>query len=145
MIGKKTKELIEKLHRDTPKSEQEEAIKELIKIDDDYIYLLVMPKGDANYWENAALVLRQIEYQRILHLVPYLVKWMNDFSQPGAQHILDLLSTIDVEIMIPHIEYALLFFDPQFSKEKMDGLKLLVKNKKIKKEDFIQKDLYDKI
>jgi hypothetical protein len=39
--------------------------------------------------------------------LPYLMNWFQDVNWPGVPIIIELLKDIDIEILIPHIKYAM--------------------------------------
>jgi len=104
-------ELIKFLHWDTPKSVIENVIKELVQIDNQYLPFLLQPMGKA-YWDNAALVLSEIEYVRLEPLIPGMIEWMRDLNWPGAMTIANLLCNIG-EAVVPHLKIYFLESDDQ--------------------------------
>ncbi len=144
MKVEKILELIEKLHWDTPQKVQEQAMKELTHMDDKYIYLLIFPNIGSDCWANAALVLKKIAYPRIKLVIPYLLEWLEDMNWPGALTIFELLLTVETKVLIPHIE-LLVSMSPNYYIEDNYGLERFIGKKNLKRDDFIQKDLYDKM
>lgn len=51
--------LISKLNWDTPINSRQDAIAQLLKIDDEHVMLLLQPM-EKNHWENSAKVLKMM-------------------------------------------------------------------------------------
>lgn len=93
-------EMIKMLHWHTPASIVNEAIEELIKIQDDYVHLLIQPH-DKPYWDNAARVLARMDARRLEYHIPVLLLWLQDMNWPGANTIANLLRTFGEPIIAP--------------------------------------------
>lgn len=63
-------EMIKKLHWNVPQEEQQEAKKYILEnIRDDQIYLLIQPLNKS-YWDNAALLLKELGFPRVRPFYP---------------------------------------------------------------------------
>ncbi|MBW7475366.1 DUF5071 domain-containing protein [Paenibacillus oenotherae] len=102
----KIHERIKLLHWDTPRSIREDAVQQLIPMDNAHLSLLLQPLGKP-YWHDAALILCQIEHSRLEPLIPGMIEWMFDLNWPGAAIIAELICRIG-EPAIPHLKYYLL-------------------------------------
>ena len=98
-------EYIRNLNSDAPQYLQDYAISQLVHIEDSKLHLLLQPDSKGS-WRNAAIVLSKIGYPRVKLIIPELLEWIRDMNWPGAQEIVDLLITIDDEI-IPYAKKVL--------------------------------------
>jgi hypothetical protein len=99
------KEHIGNLSWDMPQYIRDYAVNQLVNINDKEIHLLLQPISKS-HWEGAALALKKIGYPRVKGIIPGLLEWIQDMNCPGAQEIVDLLVTIDAEI-VPHVKQVL--------------------------------------
>lgn len=99
------KEYIQNLNSDAPQYLQDYAISQLIHLEDSKLHLLLQPISKS-YWGNAAIVLKRIGYPRVKSIIPELLQWIQDMNWPGAQEIVDLLITVDEEI-VPYVKKVL--------------------------------------
>lgn len=143
MHTEQVRELVKKLDWNNPQSDIDHAISSLTTIDDDNIRMLILPELDKNLWANAAVVLKKIGYPRIKHIVPELIEWLQDMNWPGTNTIIELLGTVDTKVLIPHVAEALIKAREDDDDMWLGGIKMLLTQSKIKRDDFIQKDLYD--
>lgn len=100
-------ELISNLSCNRNHDKQNISIKQLQKIKDDNLSLLIMPSNRKSTWENAAKVLVHIGYPRIQPIVFELIDWLQDINWPGAIQIIDLLTTVDKKKLVIEIEKKL--------------------------------------
>jgi hypothetical protein len=98
-------EYIQNLNSDAPQYLQDYAISQLIYLEDSKLHLLLQPISKC-YWKNAAIVLKRIGYSRVKSIIPELLEWIQDMNWPGAQEIVDLLITVDDEI-VPYVKKIL--------------------------------------
>ncbi len=98
-------EYIQNLNSDAPQYLQDYAISQLIHLEGSKLHLLLQPISKS-YWRNAAIVLKRIGYPRVKFIIPQLLEWIQDMNWPGAQEIVDLLITIDDEI-VPYAKKVL--------------------------------------
>ena len=94
MNKNKIKKLILDLHYEKPFNVQKKAIKKLSKLNIEDIKYLIMPN---NYkcWENAALVLLNINNEKLKYYINDLFNWIEDINWPGAKNILLILKDFD--------------------------------------------------
>lgn len=107
MNKREVEELIKALKWDAPDSEQKTAFERLIYIESGLVQMLLQPINK-DYWENAAKLLRLIEYPRNKLAIPGLIEWLQDMNWPGAIEAKETLMQIEKNILIPYIEEALL-------------------------------------
>ncbi|MFZ5353886.1 MAG: DUF5071 domain-containing protein [Bacillota bacterium] len=69
--------------------------------------MLVLPINK-KYWDNAAIVLKEIGYPRILNAFPDILEWIADPNWPGYDIIYELVCSIDKDVLTPHIEQEIL-------------------------------------
>lgn len=100
-------ELIPNLHWKTDETVLRFSIDQLASLNGDDLRLLIQPLGDKAYWENAALVLREIGYPKIRLVIPELLEWLADLNWPGANTIFELLLTVDNEVLTDNLVNAL--------------------------------------
>jgi DNA-binding cell septation regulator SpoVG len=98
-------EYIKNLDSDKPQYLQDFAISQLVHLEESQLHLLVRPITKW-HWRNAAIVLKTIGYPRVKAIIPELLQWIQDMNWPGAEEIVDLLITIDDEI-VPHVKQVL--------------------------------------
>ncbi len=85
---------------------QKMAIENLMKIEDMQVIHLIKPIAKS-HWQNAALVIKKIGYPRNRQAIPGLIEWIQDMNWPGAEIAFEILLSIDVSILLPHIEIAI--------------------------------------
>lgn len=85
---------------------QEETVSYFVENIGDQIGILIQPLGK-DCWENAALILSKIGTPRVNTNIPELIEWLKDMNWPGAVTVLQLLSTVDDEVLKPHIRHSL--------------------------------------
>jgi hypothetical protein len=98
-------EYIQNLNSEAPKYLQDYAVSQLVYLENSKLHLLLQPMSKS-YWKNAAIVLKKIGYPRVKAIIPELLEWIKDMNWPGAQEIVDLLITIDDEI-VPYVKKVL--------------------------------------
>lgn len=98
-------EYIQNLNSQGPQYLQDYAISQLINLEGSKLHLLLQPISK-NYWRNAAIVLKKIGYPRVKSIIPELLEWIQDMNWPGAQEIVDLLITVDDEV-VPYVKKVL--------------------------------------
>lgn len=98
-------EYIQNLNSDAPQYLQDYAISQLIHLEESKLHLLLQPISKS-YWRNAAIVLKTIGYPGVKPIIQELLEWIQDMNWPGAQEIVDLLITVDDEI-VPYVRKVL--------------------------------------
>lgn len=136
------KGLLEKLSWHMPKEVQEAAINELASIQDDELYMLLQP-NNKDCWENAAITLKKIGYPRIKKIFPELIIWLQDINWPGATVVMEILSKIDKDELLPYIENALI--EAGYDDSWIYGIKMLVDEMKLTDSNFSSSEAYKKI
>lgn len=132
---------IENLSWHKPKNAQKEAIENLMKIENEYVHMLLQ-NSKKECWENAILVLKSIGYPRNMQAIPQLIGLMQDMNWPGVPIAIDTMKMIDNSILLPYIEHAL---EEAYKEEDymwIGGIKRILKDLQIDKEDFINKDTF---
>lgn len=99
-------ELIRALDWEADEAAKQAAMAELVKLEGEDLKLLLQP-GDKGCWDGAAQVLSKIGYPRVRPVIPGLLVWIADMNWPGAGTILNLLLTVDDEVLVPHLKDAL--------------------------------------
>ncbi|EKQ50588.1 MULTISPECIES: DUF5071 domain-containing protein [unclassified Clostridium] len=134
--------LINKLDCNAPINSQKDAIEQLLKIDDEYVTLLVQPQ-EKKYWENSARVLKSIGFPRNKLAIPGLLQWLQDLNWPGAMIAMETLQNVEVHVMLPYLETAV-----QIAVEENDDMwimalkELATSRMSIKASDFKNQELY---
>jgi hypothetical protein len=134
-------QLIISLSWTTTASEREHAIDELTHIDDQLLYMLVLPGEDKSLWQGAALALQRIGYPRIGVVMPQILTWLQDLNWPGAREIFDTLVQIDTQILMPHLKKALMEALETRDEDWLMWMKLLLERKGIPIEDLESPEL----
>lgn len=122
---------IENLSTKSGNDAAEQSIERLVSIEDEFIDLLIHPGNDKSLWENAAIVLSRIGYPRIKHVIPHLLRCLQDVNWPGTKTIVNLLSQTDATFLIPHLRTAILEAYRDEDYLWLGGLKMLVKKHQI--------------
>ena len=136
------KKLIDDLSWNKSQEIQNNAIEKLINIDQNELYLLVRPSEDKTCWENAAKVLKKLDYFRIKVILADLLMWLQDMNWPGASTVFDILISVDKEELIPYIEDALKKANEELDYMWITSLKELINKKNISATDFSNEDIY---
>ena len=135
------KELIEKLHCDCSKEEQQQAIGEIIARET-FDTTLLMKNASKVFGEIDAFILSKMSYERLLPVVDDLFGWIWDLNTPGAEEILELLTGFPIEVFMPHYEdavrQAIFYNDSSYL-----GYLSYYLCSKVKKDDFADPGLYD--
>lgn len=66
----------------------------------------IQPGDDKSRWENAARVLKDIGSSSINREIPKLLEWLADLNWPGAMTVMELLATVDLEVLVPYVTEA---------------------------------------
>jgi len=119
---------IENLDWNIDKRLQIKAIKELEKIDDRDIGLLIMPRIGKRVWENASKVFLGMDRNRIERIFPLLFEWLMDLNWPGALNIIEVLSNVPADTLLPIIKEKLLEAEKDKDFQWIGGMKRLVDN-----------------
>jgi hypothetical protein len=98
-------EYLRNLDSDVPQYLQDYAIIQLSNLEESKLHLLLRPISKS-HWRNAAIVLREIGYPRVKSIIPELLEWIQDINWPGSKEIVDLLTTVDYEI-VPYVKQIL--------------------------------------
>ncbi len=134
--------LIRSLDWDTPAEIKEAAMKELEKLDEDNLSVLLQPNGKG-CWENAAILLRTIGYPRIRKILPGLFEWLQDVNWPGADIVIEILANINKKDILPHIEHTLIEAAKKNDEPWINGINYLVNAMKLTESDFSSKEIYE--
>jgi len=137
--------LIRNLAFDNNPQDLKNAMSQLVNLKNDELKMLILPGVEKKTWDNAALVLKQVGYPRIKSVVFHLLDWLQDVNWPGAYTILDLLSTVDKKFLIHEIEKKISAESINDDDMWLGGIKMLSKKNNFKKDDFITKDIFEKI
>ena len=136
--------LIDALDWNATSEETENAIERLVNLDDDRLYLLLQPRCDKRYWDNAAIVISKIGYPRIKSIIPGLLRWLQDMNWPGAMTVVETLQKVDKNVLIYYIEQALLKAKATNDTSWITWIKEeLIEPLEIGIEDFINKSNYE--
>lgn len=142
------KKLIKDLDWNKPEDITHRAMKELLKVNEEEAILLADQSNyicSKCYWYNAAIILKEIGYPKNRLTLPYLMIWFQDVNWPGVPQIIELLRDIDIEILIPHIKYAM----EKALKEEDDfwafGILRLLDELDIPSSNFKENDIFDQL
>lgn len=89
-----------------PKEIQEKAIDQLVLLYTELMVKLIQP-SDKSCWDNAAKVLMRIGCPTNEIILAKLLEWLKDMNWPGALIVREILKTVDLKILLPHIKGAL--------------------------------------
>lgn len=135
-------DLISLLDCNLPPKIQEEAINKILKLSDFNPQILLQPMGK-EHWENAAKILKDMDYKKIIHLSPYLFEWIQDLNWPGAYIIIEMLSSFPKEQLVPYLEDAVRIALKTNDEQWIDYLSYFTFCNTVSKEDFLNKNLFD--
>lgn len=135
--------LINKLDCNGDIDSQEDAIKQLTQIDDEFVLLLVQPM-DKKYWENSAKVLKAIGYPKNKNAISGLFHWLKDLNWPGAWTAFETLQSIELAVLIPYLESAVICAIEENDEMWIMALKeLAIHRLRLKPSDFKNQELYN--
>lgn len=138
------KNLLLDLYYDLPEEVHTRAIEELANIDEEYLPMLLQPI-DKSYWDYAAITLKKIGYPKYKKILPGLLEWLQDINWPGTLTITESLAEIDEKILIPYIEEAVSKAIEDNDPVWLFGITFLTERLNISRDDFNNKELYDKL
>lgn len=133
-------ELVACLSWNTSKECQQNAIMALCGMENLDVSILLQP-CDKSCWENAALVLKNINYPRIEPIIPGLIRWLQDMNWPGSSIILELLASIEGSTLIRYIEESLNEAKNEEDYIWISGIKELVEKAGLKKNTLMNSEL----
>lgn len=110
------------------------------KIEDKDLHLLIMPSHKW-FWTTAAEILQYIGFPRLEIVLPDLLVWLQDMNWPGADKVINILSTCKPKLILPFIENALKTAAAEDDTMWIAGIKKLISNLEIKEDDFSDKDI----
>ncbi|TEB15728.1 hypothetical protein Psfp_01959 [Pelotomaculum sp. FP] len=131
--------LLKKLSWHMPKHVQEAATNELSCLSYDKKLPMLLQPNHKDCWENATIGLKKIGYPRIEGIIYGLITWLQDINWPGAYIVIDILSEVDKEELLPHIERALI--EACYDDSWIYGIRLLVDATKLTESDFSSSEI----
>lgn len=135
--------LIRKLDWSIPINSQQDAIKQLLSIDEEDVVLLVQPM-EKKHLENSAKVLQMMGYPRNKLAIPGMIKWLKDLNWPGAVTAMETLQSIEISEVLPHLEIAIEIAIEENDDMWIMALKELAINRMyVKASDFKNNELYE--
>jgi hypothetical protein len=124
-----------------PKDDQENAIRILSNLSNEQVDLLI-PKYGKECWENAVSILQKMGYPRIKKAIPKLVWLLQDINWPGAREALEILKSIDKEIIVPYIEDGCVIAFNDKDEQWLEFIKFACDELGISRDDFTNKETY---
>ncbi|UOG36272.1 DUF5071 domain-containing protein [Leptospira noguchii] len=97
---------LQNLDWNLPGDIQKNAITNLLKCTDEEIELLILPLTKW-HWENASIVLENIDPQRLEKHTEKILLWLQDRNWPGAERVLRILKKIDKNCMINSLLHSI--------------------------------------
>jgi len=95
------------------------------------------------FWYIESKILIKRGYPRVRNVLSQMLLWFQDLNWPGASEIWELLSLVDKEVMIPHLEEATMTAKEEKDESWLYFLGEFIINNGYKKEDFKNKDIYE--
>lgn len=136
------KKLVENLSWNKSVEIQNEAINILSEyIEDDEVSQLITCFNKP-CWHNAVLILKKIGFPRNKQAIPCLIWLFQDTNWPGVDISLEVLGTIEIKEIIPHIENALFKAAAKEDFIWIAGIKGLVNHLKMNNTDFSSMEAY---
>lgn len=110
---------------------------EVENLDDFILY------GDKTYWGICAEIIYTVGVKQNNFDIDKLLVWLQDLNWPGAFRIIDLLKNLDKEVLVPHIERALLEAKADEDYMWIGGILELVDAKGLSSEDFSDRSIFE--
>lgn len=126
---------IDNLSWENSETLQLKAIARLEQIDEDSVSLLIHPFKKST-WSNAVTVIQNIGFPKNRYAIPGLIGLLQDVNWPGAWEGINVLSAMDTNSVIPHIEKALIAAADEKDYMWMGGIKRLVDRLELEAADF---------
>lgn len=135
-------QLVENLSWDKDVNIQKDSINRLSEyIEDDKVSELITCYNKP-CWHNGVLILKKIGYPRNKKAIPQLIWLFQDMNWPGVDMAIEILKSIEIKDVIPHIEDALLKASCEEDFMWIAGIKRLVKHLKLSSFNFSSEDVY---
>jgi len=99
--------------------------------------------GRKIFWDIEAKILIKRGYPRIKDVLSKMFVWLQDVNWPGALEIKKFLSSIDKEIIIPHLEEVTITAIKENDIVWLYWLREFMEDNGYKREDFKNKDIYE--
>jgi len=134
--------LIEDLDWNLPEKTQYEAMRKLMKIDEESCHLLVQ-KMKKNTWLNATRIIMDLGYPFNRKALPSLIWLLQDLNWPGVTNAFESLKIVDKKAITPLLEKCI---KEAFEGEDfmwLGGIKYFVEEAEIAEEDFENKGIFD--
>lgn len=140
------KELVGKLHWYCPAEEQKLAIEEIVQRVNFDLSLLIRPISKM-YWDNAALVLSRMKFERLLPIMDGLFEWLQDLNWPGANMIRLTIAKFPKSVLMPDYEKAVNQAIMDNDYEWLGYLSWFIREDttNVKQDDFVDKCLYERL
>jgi hypothetical protein len=133
--------LISKLSWNASIDAQQEAIQSIVK-DPSFLPSLLVQPLDKSCWENAALALKLLGFEKVKALTYSLLMWLQDINWPGTFTIIELLETFPNKILMPYYERAISDAINSNDESWLEFLSVLTYNGKITLKEFSNPELY---
>lgn len=102
MTVEETIELVKKLDWNLSLEVQKAAFDELMKGELDNVSVIIQPYMKPT-WENAVKLIDELGYPKNKEALPQLIWLLSDINWPGALKAIDILKTIDKNVLEPLI------------------------------------------
>lgn len=142
MTREETAKLVTMLSSEYPESVREQAA-EALSYTDESNYDLLINKSMKRTWRYAVKVIKNIGYPKNKSLIPDLIWLLLDINWPGSVEAVELLSKVDKETHIPHLEKVLHEADADNDCMWIGGIKRVVDEGRFTVDDFADKSAYD--
>ncbi|WP_230456698.1 DUF5071 domain-containing protein [Leptospira santarosai] len=97
---------LQNLDWNLPEDIQKNAITNLLKCTDEEIESLILPLTKW-HWENASIVLENIDPKRLEKYTEKILLWLQDRNWPGSERILRILKKIDKKCIINSLLHSI--------------------------------------
>lgn len=121
---------------------QLEAIAKLEQIDKDSVSLLIKFSKKPT-WDNAVIIIRNIGFPKNKDAIPSLIELLQDLNWPGAREGIDVLATMDIKAVIPHIENALIIAAKEKDYMWIGGIQRLVDRLQLNSNNFSNSEVFE--
>ena len=132
---------IKNLNWTLPTNIQQNAIRDLLNIDDDNVAMLIDPNQKYT-WENATLVIEQIGYPKNSKALPGLLWLLQDINWPGALKAIEILKSTDKLVILPLVEQTIIKAYEDEDYMWLGGIKRLIEEAKYTINDFSNVETY---
>lgn len=99
--------------------------------------------GEKPFWYIESRILIKRGYPTVKNVLLSMFLWFQDLNWPGALEIFELLSSVEKEVIIPHLEEVAMVAKKENDIGWLYWLREFMEKNRYKKEDFKNKYIYE--